>query len=117
MQIQNSRFYRNAVLGSLLRFTALQRGEFVETSTRDGARRGMPMESNLESESSPETSHREHRQGSWLKVAALAGASALAGGLAAAWFYRKTLTRLQDANSETHGPEPRPWMDEDGDGI
>ena len=33
----------------------------------------------------------------WMKVGAVAAASALAGGLAAAWFYRKTLTRLQNA--------------------
>ncbi len=75
------------------------------------------MESNLESDSSPQASQRESRQGSWLKVAAVAGASALAGGLAAAWFYRKTLTRLQEANPEPHDPEPRAWMEEDGDGI
>ena len=31
----------------------------------------------------------------WLKVGAVAAASALAGGVAAAWFYRKTLTKLR----------------------
>ena len=36
----------------------------------------------------------------WVKVGAVAAASALAGGLAATWFYRKTLTRLQNAESE-----------------
>jgi hypothetical protein len=35
----------------------------------------------------------------WMKVSAVAAASALAGGLAAAWFYRKTVTRLQNADS------------------
>jgi len=30
-------------------------------------------------------------------MGAIAAASALAGGLAAAWFYRKTLTRLRQA--------------------
>ena len=50
-------------------------------------------------------------------MAAVSWASALAGGLAAAWFYRKTLTRLQEANPEPHDPEPRAWMEEDGDGI
>lgn len=39
----------------------------------------------------------ESEVGSWVKVSAVAAASALAGGLAAAWFYRKTLTRLQHA--------------------
>lgn len=36
----------------------------------------------------------------WVKVGAFAAASALAGGLAATWFYRKTLTRHQNAQSE-----------------
>jgi hypothetical protein len=34
---------------------------------------------------------------SWLKVGTIAALSALAGGLAAAWYYRKTLTRLKEA--------------------
>lgn len=33
----------------------------------------------------------------WLKVGAIAAASAVLGGLAAAWFYRKTLSRLREA--------------------
>ena len=36
----------------------------------------------------------------WTKVGAIAAASALAGGLAAAWFYRKTLNRLREAEEE-----------------
>jgi hypothetical protein len=35
----------------------------------------------------------------WLKVGTVAAASALAGGLAAAWFYRGTLKRLRDSES------------------
>ena len=35
----------------------------------------------------------------WIKVGAVAAASALAGGLAAAWFYRKTLNSLRQAES------------------
>jgi len=33
----------------------------------------------------------------WLRVGAVAAASAALGGLAAAWFYRKTLSRLREA--------------------
>jgi hypothetical protein len=33
----------------------------------------------------------------WVRVGVVAAASALAGGLAAAWWYRKTLARLQEA--------------------
>ena len=35
----------------------------------------------------------------WLRVSVIAAASAFVGGLAAAWFYRKTLTRLRDVDS------------------
>ncbi len=38
---------------------------------------------------------------SWMKVGTVAALSALAGGLAAAWFYRKTLTRLREAEEAT----------------
>ena len=37
---------------------------------------------------------------SWVKVGAVAAVSALAGGLAAAWFYRRTLRRMQAAESD-----------------
>jgi hypothetical protein len=40
---------------------------------------------------------------SLLKVGMLAAASALAGGLAAAWYYRKILARLRQA--EAVGPD------------
>jgi hypothetical protein len=33
----------------------------------------------------------------WLKVGAVAAASAVLGGMAAAWFYRKTLAQLREA--------------------
>jgi len=41
----------------------------------------------------------------WLRIGAVAAASALAGGLAAAWFYRKTLARLRQAETNGHGTE------------
>jgi hypothetical protein len=41
----------------------------------------------------------------WLKLGVIAAASALAGGLAAAWWYRKTLTRLREA--EENGTNPQ----------
>ena len=50
----------------------------------------------------------------WLRVGAIAAASALLGGLAAAWFYRKTLTRLQEAENEI--PDPESKIIEDGMG-
>ena len=46
----------------------------------------------------------------WLKVGVIAAASALVGGLAAAWYYRKTLASLQQAGST---PEPEPSSEDD----
>jgi hypothetical protein len=40
------------------------------------------------------------RASSWIKVGAVAAVSALAGGLAAAWFYRKTLRRIRTADED-----------------
>jgi hypothetical protein len=39
------------------------------------------------------------RTAGWFRVGFLAAASALAGGLAAAWYYRKTLARLRQAEN------------------
>ena len=36
----------------------------------------------------------------WLKVGAIAAASAALGGLAAAWFYRKALSQLREAENQ-----------------
>jgi hypothetical protein len=41
----------------------------------------------------------------WLNVGAVAAVSALAGGLAAAWYYRKTLRTLQEAEACGGNPE------------
>jgi hypothetical protein len=50
------------------------------------------------------TSRESRKAGSglkkWAKVGMIAAASALAGGLAAAWFYRKTLNTLRNAEME-----------------
>jgi hypothetical protein len=48
----------------------------------------------------------------WLKLSVVAAASVLAGGLAAAWWHRKTLTQLRQvderpANSDFAGAESR----------
>jgi hypothetical protein len=41
----------------------------------------------------------------WLRVGTVAVGSAVLGGLAAAWFYRKTISRLREAGNEI--PESR----------
>jgi hypothetical protein len=43
----------------------------------------------------------------WLKMGAIAAASAVLGGLAAAWFYRKALSQLQEAGHENSDLLPK----------
>ena len=47
------------------------------------------------------------QQRGWPMMGVVAAASALAGCLAAAWFYRKTLAQLRQAESNGHEPEIR----------
>ena len=59
------------------------------------------MASHLESITSPSSETEAAQPFGWLKLGAVAAASALAGGLAAAWWYRKTLTKLRQADEST----------------
>ena len=43
----------------------------------------------------------------WLKLGVVAAAPALAGGLAAAWWYRKTLSKLQNGEEIDQNPDFR----------
>jgi hypothetical protein len=69
----------------------------------------MPTDDLNNSESSVNPSADGNRSGAqgWFKVGAVAAASALVGGLAAAWYYRKTLKTLQDAEISSPAPEFR----------
>ncbi|MDE3186561.1 MAG: hypothetical protein KGM96_03425 [Acidobacteriota bacterium] len=58
------------------------------------------MEGPLESSPYPDKQTDNPPPSGWLRMGVVAAASALAGGLAAAWFYRKTLTRLRQAEIE-----------------
>jgi hypothetical protein len=65
------------------------------------------MTSDFESASSatgPESSEGRSR---WVKVGFVALASAMAGGLAAAWWYRKTVARLREAEAAADDPHFR----------
>ncbi|MGB6194396.1 MAG: hypothetical protein WBF42_18165 [Terracidiphilus sp.] len=61
----------------------------------------------LKSETSTTDATQQTRPLSWLKVGAVAAGSALAGGLAAAWFYRNTLTKLRQADEQMQKSEFR----------
>jgi hypothetical protein len=63
------------------------------------------MANPIESESSKVSRSAEARPTGWLKLGVVAAASVLAGGLAAAWWYRKTLKTLRQA--EENGTNPQ----------
>jgi hypothetical protein len=62
------------------------------------------MANDAESESSEETQGPPPRSAAWLKLAVLTAGSALAGGVAAAWWYRKTLARLRETEELNKNP-------------
>jgi hypothetical protein len=62
------------------------------------------MANSLDPSSSPQIGGESTRPGEWVKVGAVAAASALAGGLVATWWYRKTLARLREADESGHNP-------------
>ena len=64
------------------------------------------MESDISEEIKDASNAAGQSKGSngWLKMGAVAAASAALGGLAAAWFYRKTLSRLREAENEIPDP-------------
>lgn len=65
----------------------------------------MPMEDPLKSAPYSAEQTENALPPGWLKMGVVAAASALAGGLAAAWFYRKTLARLRQAEDDATGSE------------
>ena len=65
----------------------------------------LTVENPADSTTSPETSSPADPLPAWLKLSVIAAASALAGGLAAAWFYRKTVSKLQNAEPHAHNTD------------
>jgi hypothetical protein len=62
------------------------------------------MANSLDSSASPELESDPVQPAGWFKVGAVAAASALAGGLVATWWYRKTLSRLREAEESGQNP-------------
>ena len=73
------------------------------------------MTIDLESESYSSGAEKEPRAINWLKVGMVAAGSAIAGGLAAAWYYRNTLTLLREADAETVNSDLSRSSETDGD--
>jgi hypothetical protein len=53
----------------------------------------------------------------WMKFGLIAMASAVLGGMATAWWYRKTLIRLRQAEDTTQNPQIGISEEDFGDGI
>jgi len=68
------------------------------------------LESDVSTNNSP-------RQTDWVKWSVVAAASALAGGMAAAWWYRKTLHRLRQAEEGSVNPHFGISEEDDSDDI
>jgi hypothetical protein len=62
------------------------------------------MTNHLESNSSTVPEKEPGKPAGWIKVGAVAAGSALAGGLLAAWWYRKTLSKLRQAEEDAKNP-------------
>lgn len=59
----------------------------------------------LESDTSSSREPKIPNRSGWVKVGVIAAASALAGGLAAAWWYRKTLKTLRQTEETDPNPQ------------
>jgi hypothetical protein len=62
------------------------------------------MTNALESASSESLQKETAGPSNWLRLGLVAAATALAGGLAAAWWYRSTLTKLREAEKDAVNP-------------
>jgi hypothetical protein len=74
------------------------------------------MTSDLKSYASTEAESAEPQPSNWLKLTLLTAGSALAGGIAVAWWYRKTLTKLHETGENPKNPDfgmPPDGSDED----
>jgi len=63
------------------------------------------MANQKDSLTSGQTTPPSPRRIGWLKVAAIAATSALAGGLAAAWWHRNTLAKLRHNDGTPPNPD------------
>jgi hypothetical protein len=62
------------------------------------------MKELLDSVASEDSGEHKRPLATWVKVTAIAAGSILGGGLAAAWIYRKTLRKLQNAAEVGQNP-------------
>jgi hypothetical protein len=114
MQVQKSEFILLLCKPSFFRVAHLKLrhvrrvyGDFPRLSTP--RQRYLEIESlmtnNLESDDSQSQPEGGEKLSHWLRIGVVAAASALAGGMAAAWWYRKTLNKLQESGENAENPQ------------
>ena len=69
----------------------------------------------LESEPLSETRATNSPSSGWLRMGLIAATSAVAGGVAAAWWYRNTLKKLRQADEKPNHPQDGIPSDDLGD--
>jgi hypothetical protein len=65
------------------------------------------MTSDLKSDVSTEIESADPKPANWLKLGLITAGSALAGGIAVAWWYRKTLAKLHETGENPKNPDFR----------
>lgn len=75
------------------------------------------MQTSVESKASEETKGQLSEPSTWMKFGLIAMASAVLGGMATAWWYRKILIRLRQAEEAGPNPQIGIWDDDSGDEI
>jgi hypothetical protein len=82
--------------------TASKAQPFCEAATKGAGDKILKNMANpLDSNHSPTSKEAVAERAGWLKLGAVAAVSVLAGGVAAAWWYRNTLKKLRQAEEAT----------------
>jgi len=117
MQIQKSKFSEAIKKGTIRATMASKRKAVHWPKKQNRPEHGgwNPMARSFDSSTSPDTEPAGIKPSGWLRLGIVAGASALAGGIAAAWWYRKTLAKLRQADQPPSNPDSRIVEDEAAD--
>jgi hypothetical protein len=103
MQIQKSKFLESAQDFTIFVLPASNGWHLLEENI--GFRRWeKSMENASDSEGYSKGTNADEQPSGWLRVGVVAAASALAGGLAVAWWYRKTLKTLRQTEEVGRNP-------------
>jgi hypothetical protein len=105
-QIQKSKLFQKAQSEIFFEVSASKSAIFVrakkqESTTPDSL---SDRTNTLESDPSALSSTKATQSAGWIKLGLIATASAFAGGLAAAWWYRNTLKKLHEAEDQPLNP-------------